>query len=170
MNWSTLAGNTCDYNHMSCGPSVYLYLSVKLPELLMADLLALRQVGDPKAILSKFFVSVETADAEPMSDVSFLGTAMSGVSGGVSGCLQTVDKSGLLLGLPAPCWLLVIASGAGLWLLNAIWILSSCSSISALANVSMALALSAHTHRVQLSVYNISASWRLQPGQDTPNR
>ena len=87
------------------------------------------QVGDPKAMLSKFLVSLETADAEPKPGVSFLGTAMSGVSGGVSGCLQTVDKSGLLRVLPAPGWLLVVSSGAVPLLLNAIWILSSCRSI-----------------------------------------
>ena len=36
--------------------------------------------------------------------------------------------------------------------------------IAVLANASMALALSAHTPRVQLSVYHVSASWRSELG------
>ena len=34
----------------------------------------------------------------------------------------------------------------------------------------MALALSAHTPRVQLSVYDVRASWRSELGLDTPGR
>ena len=34
----------------------------------------------------------------------------------------------------------------------------------------MALALSAHTLRVQLSVQSVSACWRSEVGQDTPSR
>ena len=37
-------------------------------------------------------------------------------------------------------------------------------------HASMALALSAHTPRVQLSVYHVSASWHSKLGQDTPRR
>ena len=38
-----------------------------------------------------------------------------------------------------------------------------------LANASMAIALSAHTPRVQLSVYNAGASWRSELAWDTPS-
>ena len=42
--------------------------------------------------------------------------------------------------------------------------------IAFLANASMALALSAHTPSMQLSVYNVNASWHSEFGQDTPSR
>ena len=39
-----------------------------------------------------------------------------------------------------------------------------------IATMRVALALSAHTPRVQLSVYNVSACWRSELGWDTPSR
>ena len=42
--------------------------------------------------------------------------------------------------------------------------------ISVLANASMALALSAHTPRVQLSAYTVSACWHSELGYNTPGR
>ena len=42
--------------------------------------------------------------------------------------------------------------------------------VSVLANASMALALSTHTPRVQLSVYTLSTCWHSELGYDTPGR
>ena len=39
---------------------------------------------------------------------------------------------------------------------------------SVLANASMAFALSAHTPRVQLSVFIVSTCWRSEQGEDMP--
>ena len=42
--------------------------------------------------------------------------------------------------------------------------------MSVLAIASMALALSAHTPRVQLSVYTVNTCWHSELGYDTPSR
>lgn len=88
----------------------------------------MNQVGDPKAILSRFLVILDTAELESTlcASFAFLVTPRSGVSGGVSGRLKPVDRFGLGCVLPAPCGLLVRDTGAVFLLLNAIWMRSSC--------------------------------------------
>ena len=50
------------------------------------------------------------------------------------------------------------------------WVGYMGSGIAVLADASMPLALSAHTPRLQLCVYSVSASWRSELGKDMPSR
>ena len=64
----------------------------------------------------------------------------------------------------------VLASGTSCWICP---VQTGCQvgrGLYVLVNASMALALSAHTLRVQLSVRSVGACWRSELGWDTPSR